>query len=65
MRGTGYALTEILGWMILTLGLGFLIGWISRGWQQRQDALRWETVARHEREQMLALAAHVDRDQPG
>ena len=60
MRGTGYAIAEIIGWMVATLGLGFVIGWISRGWSSDHDAAHWEAVARHEREQMLAIAAHID-----
>ena len=60
MRGTAFALAEIFGWMVVALGLGFLIGWISGGWRSRHLATRWESLARNELQERLALAARIE-----
>lgn len=35
MRGTAYAVAEIILWMLAAAAVGFIIGWIVRGWQRR------------------------------
>lgn len=37
MRGTGYAIAEIIWWMLAAAAVGFLIGWILRRWSEARD----------------------------
>jgi hypothetical protein len=35
MRGTGYAIAEIVWWLVAAAIIGFLIGWLIRTWSMR------------------------------
>ncbi len=52
MRGTTYAISEIVWWMLAALAIGFLIGWLLRRWYSggaRLKAVRAELEAKNVR----------------
>ena len=41
MRGTGYAIIEIIWWMLAAAAVGVIIGWILRGRRLSADLEAW------------------------
>jgi len=62
MRGTGYAIAEIIWWLVVAAGIGFAIAWILRKWflagelEEQYATLRSEEEER--RDQMDSATQH-------
>jgi predicted flap endonuclease-1-like 5' DNA nuclease len=56
VRGTGYAIAEIIWWLLIAALIGFVIGWVLRKWfldRQGSDALAEFEAAEAEKRQAL------------
>lgn len=60
MRGTGYAIVEIIWWMLAAAAVGFFIGWILRRWSgARELESLWEERFESEHHKAERLAENL------
>lgn len=61
MEGTGYAITEIIWWLLVSALIGFVIGWLLRKWfLDRQEDEKLAELEVEQEEQRTALQAELD-----
>lgn len=61
MTGTGYAIAEIVWWLLVAALVGFVIGWLLRKWfLDRQDGERLTDLEAEEEKKRDALSSEIE-----
>lgn len=61
MRGTGYAIAEIIWWLLVAALIGFVVGWLLRRWfLDRQESERLAEMKAEEEKKRDALQGELD-----